>query len=297
MSNAVFHFAFRYSPSIWTRSSIDEIKAFNPEDGFIETFLKGTVDKYVFQLELGEKTGLYHLQGYFHCAKKVRADTLKAAWLECREAGDSLYLEPASTEGKEALKNYCMKKETRIAGPWADHPVYMGQDLPNPLMLYDWQKTILSEVKKAPDNRTLNWVYDPDGNKGKSMFCKFMTYHYKYPTLQFADAKDLANLIIKNYYKKAYFFDLTRTKPAQYSSRDIYSIMESLKNGMVQNTKYETQTLLMGPPHVWIFSNQPPKMGNLTCDRWKVWTITKDRQLEKYVEPESTTKISADAKI
>jgi len=292
--NAVYHFAFRFTPAAWQGVDVSVLRKFDPER-FISKYLGGS-DKYVFQMEQGTATSLYHLQGYFHCVKKVRCETLKHSWLELIKDGDSLYLEPASLEGKNALKEYCMKKDTRIAGPWADHPVYMGQDLPNPLMLYDWQRQILGEVKLPPDNRTLNWVYDPDGNKGKSIFCKFMTYHYKYPTLQFADAKDLSNLIIKNYHKRAYFFDLTRTKPAQFSSRDIYSVMESLKNGMVQNTKYETQTLLMGPPHVWIFSNQLPKMSSLTGDRWKIWEID-NKTLKKYVFPWSPPTISADAKV
>ncbi len=31
--------------------------------------------------------------------------------------------------GKEALRDYVVKTSTRVAGPWADHAVYRGEDL------------------------------------------------------------------------------------------------------------------------------------------------------------------------
>lgn len=251
-------------------------------------------ERYVYQVERGAQ-GTFHFQGHASLKVKERVSTLVHGFtLAFKHTSFNI----SACHDENALKQYCMKDDTRFAGPWADKPIYRGADLPHVTQLYDWQRSVVVEIKQSPDSRTINWVYDPDGNNGKTMLAKFLFYHYKYPTFQFADAKDLMNLISKFIGKKAYFFDLTRTKPASYSSRDIYSCLEQIKNGMVQNVKYQTSIDLMDPPHLWVFSNQLPKFENLTADRWKVWTIS-SKKLEKWVPDPSykKNKITADAPV
>lgn len=208
----------------------------------------------------------HHYQGYGHLREKQRP---KALAIKANEEFRGIRIAPCSTGGVEALKKYAMKKETRVRGPWADKMIYMGQDLPT--KLHAWQEQLKAILMTKPDNRTIHWIYDPVGNSGKTMFTKYMQFHHGMLTVSYGDAKNLVNLVYKNPHLQAYMFDLTRAKPAEFGRSDIYSTMESIKNGYMVNQKYETGTLMMMPPHVVVFSNQEPEYELLSQDRWKVW--------------------------
>lgn len=183
---------------------------------------------------------------------------------------------PCSSAGIDKLKRYAMKDDSatskRIAGPWAEKPIYRGQDLP--IQLWAWQQQVKDIVLQAADSRVIHWLYDNDGNSGKSMFAKYMMYHHDMLTLTYGNAKDLTNLVFTNADKPAYFFDLTRAKPREFGTTDLYSTMESIKNGYIVNQKYATGVLMMMPPHIVVFSNQEPEYALLSQDRWKVWKFS-----------------------
>ena len=56
---------------------------------------------------------------------------------------------------------------------------------------------------------------------------------------------------------------------------ELYSAFEGIKNGMFVNYKYETQQVLMDPPHVVCFSNEVPDVSALSQDRWEVYYLLK----------------------
>lgn len=190
--------------------------------------------------------------------------------------------------GKEALMKYCMKEQSRVMGPWADHEIYLGQDLlkifgslSNPNW-YPWQKQVHDEIMlEDPDDRSINWVCDMAGHRGKSKFVKLMGYKFDVPFITYSDTKDAINLITKEPAKRGYLFDLSRTKPQLFSKDDLYATMESVKNGMLINTKFKTGRYYFNPPHVWVFSNEPPDMKKMSMDRWKLWLIGDDLKLHQ----------------
>jgi len=182
---------------------------------------------------------------------------------------NSLYCAPASEKGKKALQDYCMKKETRILGPWADKAIYMGQDLIQKLR--PWQAAIKELVtSETPHPRKIFWVYDEVGGAGKSSFAKYMYFHHKIITLTFGDAKDLLYVVQKFQGRTAYMFDLSRTKGGKTSMSDIYQALEAVKNGMFVSSKYESDICLMSTPHVVVFSNHKPNMDALSKDRFSI---------------------------
>lgn len=166
-----------------------------------------------------------------------------------------------------------MKTDTRVNGPWSDKKLYLGQDLPT--VLYPWQEEVKSRCMADPDDRTINYIWDPEGNTGKSKFSKYMCYHHKALMLPWGKTGDLLNLVIKRGGKDIYLFDLSRSRPQDWARDDIAAAMEQVKNGHVVNLKYETDDFMMNPPHVWCFSNQPPNLSSISIDRWKVWKITR----------------------
>lgn len=70
-----------------------------------------------------------------------------------------------------------------------------------------------------------------------------------------------------------YLFDLSRTKPDEFSSNDLYSAIESIKNGSVTSSMYNSPVAMFKPPHVVVFANHEPEYEALTGDRWNVMEL------------------------
>ena len=249
----------------WTILPDMEEMEFRGKEDELKDWLHRDCDAWVFQLEKGKETGKLHYQGYAKLKEKDRP-THRASVLNQDFRG--IRLAPCSTAGKEALRKYCMKSDTRLAGPWADKPVYMGRDLPT--VLRPWQVDCKTKLLGAAHPRKIYWYYDEEGGKGKSIFAKYMMFHHEIPKLTYATANDLLNLISKMPGRPGYVFDLTRTKPATFSSEDMYAVFEDVKNGYVVNTKYETGIFMMDIPNIVVFSNHLPAAGKLSGDRFEI---------------------------
>lgn len=265
--SAVYHVCFRWSPS----STLDQPERF---DELIHQFCIKYFDKFIYQLEDSKPIDghNYHYQGYGHVIDvKVRPGALIQGAISMSREFAGIQIDASSTAGIEALKNYSMKKDTRVRGPWADGTRYLGEDLVP--TLWSWQEDVKHMVEGPIHPREINCIINEEGNIGKSAFCKYMAYHHDIPVLGWGKTGDLLNLVSKMPNKRAYFFDLARTKPKDWAGGDIYSAMEGVKNGHFVNTKYETKSVLMKQPHVWIFTNNMPDMTTMSSDRWKLWCI------------------------
>lgn len=232
----------------------------------LHSIFKNIAKKFIYQLEKTPTTDREHFQIYLNLKVKKRDRELASLLSGMGLKGISC--RPASDAGKTALQTYCMKTDTRIAGPWADKPIYRGQDLIKDLR--PWQQSVFELLQGNPHPRTIYWYYDELGGAGKSSFSKWLYYHHQILTLTFADAKDLLNLVFKNQGLPAYLFDLSRTKGGKTSMSDIYQALESVKNGYFINSKYETGVACFAIPHVVVFSNHPPDLNCLSIDRWKI---------------------------
>lgn len=181
----------------------------------------------------------------------------------------------ASTAGELALKQYCLKTDTRVRGPWHDGSHYIGEDLIQ--QLYPWQEEIRDAITGRTDPRTINVLLDTTGGIGKSAFCKYMCWHHKTPVLGWGRTGDLLHLVSKMPNRSAYIFDLSRSKPQDWGRDDICAAMEGIKNGLFINTKYECTQVIMKTPHIWIFTNHVPNISAMSRDRWIFYTIQHHR--------------------
>lgn len=272
--NQLYQFMVRWSfPKDW-----DLPRFFAAHETLSARFrdLIGEKGAFVFQRELTGDAN-HHYQGYLKLTAKRRLLTLAAL---LREDFPGIHLQPASTAGREALRTYCMKTDTRQAGPWADRPLirpYRGEDLPKEL--YPWQQHIVDSCKQPADDRTINVVLDEGGNKGKSKLVKYMVYHKLAEDFTFDTATNLRYQIVEAGARTAYLIDLPRNKPKLISMSDLYNTLEDVKNGKVRSGKYQTGKLLMDPPHVWVFTNVPLDKNSMSQDRWVIWTISDNREL------------------
>lgn len=227
----------------------------NPEIQFRDLFLhlKKISKEFYFQLEKGEKCGTLHYQGCLSLLKKENFDGMKnllgiynAHIDKCKEWFGS--------------KNYCQKNETRVAGPWNQDTIIINT-ITN---LYDWQMECLKILQLPPDDRTIYWVYDEEGCKGKTQFCKFMAVHHGATVLGNGALKDIAYALPDN--PTIVLFNLTRCVEDHIN----YTAIEAIKDGMILSSKYESKMKLFNSPHVMIFSNTEPQYEAMSKDRWKV---------------------------
>lgn len=242
----------------------------------IETLLvlfKKICIKFVFQKEIGE-SGTPHLQGCIHLHKKMR-------WSEFKLSSDIHW---EQVHNVRAAFDYCQKDETRDGDEIWRWPIRTELNIITALK--PWQQQIVTLTKDIPDDRTVNWIYDPVGNMGKTVFCKYMYARHDAIICTGGGAKDIACLlaILRDAgrdlnEKTTFLFNLSRT-----TEGISYKGIEAVKDGLMTSQKYETSTLVFNCPHVWVLSNQEPDIHRLSGDRWKIWTI-KDDNLVTINEP------------
>lgn len=171
----------------------------------------------------------------------------------------------------EMAKNYCKKIDSRDGDP----VIKQHRHVKDPLSgkeLYDWQIELLESIKEEPDDRTINWIYDEIGNAGKTSLAKHLCLSYPNECLYMAGkASDIKYGVFKFLQNeknnlRVCMFDFTRSIEGFIS----YEAIESIKNGIFYNTKYESEMCLFDPPHIIIFANWFPETEKLSLDRWNI---------------------------
>ena len=134
----------------------------------------------------------------------------------------------------------------------------------------DWQVNLRSALEGPPDDRSIKFVIDPEGGKGKSWFCRWMLTEHpgSVQILGTGEYKDLAYMLDTT--KSIFLFNLARGQ-IQYL---VYGLLESLKDRMVQSGKYRSGTKFWTQNvHVVILSNEEPDMTKMTDDRYDLMYI------------------------
>lgn len=215
--------------------------------------LKEVAKKFTFQLEEGEEGKYQHYQGVFSLKTKERQNTLK------NNLGfNKIHLERCKNWYKSL--NYCQKNDTRIAGPWDEKSSFIKIID----KLYDWQERLEKILLSEPNDRSIYWVWEETGNRGKTAFCKYMTVKHKANYLRSAKSADIAFALPDD--PKIVIIDIQRSKINHIN----YEIIECIKDGMVFSGKYESKMKCFNPPNLMIFANCEPDYNELSKDRWKV---------------------------
>jgi len=242
----------------------------------------------VWQLEKGE-TGTPHFQIYVELLKPQRMSAMKL-WLP------GAHFESRKGSAEQA-RAYCMKEESREEGPWERGDFSIGQgrrtdlhlavqilksdglkrvaeempaeyvkyhkgfaalaaELAKPIgdlefMPRDWQKSLLESLSIPPDDRKIIWVWDIIGNKGKSRLARHLVAEHGAIILS-GRVVDMAHAYSS---QPIVIFDVARTQAENMNH--LYSFAESLKNGVIFSSKYESGQKVFQSPHVVFFSNMP----------------------------------------
>lgn len=233
----------------------------------METTLKHFCYMFAFQEELGEG-GTKHLQGVCSCKKGMRNSTFGL---------------PKQIHWEKVIRvdmayKYCTKDETRNGKRYLFNYVPVKPlKLINPDRIY--QKFILDIVKTEPDDRKIYWFWEEVGAVGKSQFCKYLVVENNALYIDEGKKSDIINLIFKADMDKHNLIVLDI--PRANGNKCSYKTLESIKNGVICNTKYETGTKVFNSPHLIVFSNEPPETTGLSKDRLQVFYIETNYDIVK----------------
>jgi len=251
----------------------------------VKAFLTKVAKKWTFQKEKGTKAGYLHLQGRVSLRVRVR---LPGAVSLFNQQWGTGWGKMSVTSGDEAAKMfldgtafYCMKDDTRVEGPWTDKdPVPQFETVEvkklNQKGLTEWQTTIKEMIEVGYDGRSINVVYCPEGNIGKSSFTEWLEWAdiaYELPMMRLMEDIMQAVMCVNiNRRWNAFTIDMPRAMKKE-KLFDFFSGIECLKNGVAYDKRYSFKKLRFNRPHIWIFTNDVPDVALMSRDRWKIWQV------------------------
>lgn len=248
--------------------------------------------RWVFQIEKGKENGYIHLQGRISLIVKKKnkfqvlelfADEYKPNYVAptiCKEA-----------DGFNMKGNafYQMKGETRIDGPYTN--LSPCQYIPKQYAIkYDDLRPFQKEIynNNEYNNRQINFIYCPQGCKGKttiSMICKLKQNGVKLPFCR--DAQQLLysahNMISARNLRKEVkiFVDLPRAIDKK-TMKEYILALEEIKSGWLYDLRNHMKEWFIDSPIIYVFSNKLPDFDDLSPDRWRLLTITDDFRMVQY---------------
>ncbi len=128
--------------------------------------------------------------------------------------------------------------------------------------LFDWQKGILRKLDEQ-DDRKVMWVYDLEGNSGKTWLAKYLMIDR---TAFLCSGGKKADIALAFNREKYVVFDFPRTME-QYI---LYDVIEAFKNGFMFSPKYQSRVDVFTPCKVVCFANFMPDKSKLSKDRWDI---------------------------
>lgn len=155
---------------------------------------------------------------------------------------------------------------------WARKKPRMAAD---ELVLKPWQQHVVDTLALPANDRTIYWVTDTQGGKGKSRLSRYLISNCNAVLLsgKLADmAYILANALDSEHKPTTAVFDISRAAAEHVTH--LYSMAEMVKNGLVVSNKYESRQLVFDPLHVVFFSNQSWDRTKFSHDRVKEMNLS-----------------------
>ncbi len=128
-----------------------------------------------------------------------------------------------------------------------------------------WQSDVLEELFSQPA-RNILWVWDANGNKGKSFLANYLIDNHD-ALLVAGTERDIACAYD---YERVVVVDISRDKRDEAP----YGVLEGLKDGRLFSSKYASAMKRFDPPKVICFANFPPLDHKWSTDRAIVVDIT-----------------------
>lgn len=218
-------------------------------------------------------SGTPHLQGYVELKKKSRPSMFKGLPFKWNKA----HWEVARGTTWDNIK-YCSKEGFFFTSfDTKDYAPYTIE-----IELYPWQQRLFDMIQTHPDNRTINWIWEPVGGRGKTVFQKYCYLKTKRCIVLSGKAEDMKNGIIQYEQKNGYvprcvFVNIPRVNQNHLSIAGL----ESIKDMFFFCGKYEGGMVCGPSPHVFVFANEPPNELDMSQDRWNIINLDELDNLSK----------------
>lgn len=150
-----------------------------------------------------------------------------------------------------------------------------------------WQSKVLDIIKSEADGHTINYIYDSDGNSGKTYLCKYLVSNYDAFYCSPSKSTDIfcayANQLI-------ILYDIPMSCDEQYIN---WGAIEKLKDGILFSGKYNSSVKFRQKnAHVFIFSNHELPDGSFSKNR----KINRINVKELGITPGQSNKVEPTAK-
>jgi len=144
------------------------------------------------------------------------------------------------------------------------------------MVLRPWQEHLSHILDADPDDRRIIWICDVDGNAGKSRYAQWRAYGPISDAQLFQPGKkeNIAYQLEQD--KRVFIYDVPRSTLGDEKDFVAYSLLEQVKNGIVESGKYVPRKVILPMCHVVILANHMPKVTEMSKDRWDIWTLKKE---------------------
>jgi hypothetical protein len=255
------YWAFTFFPEMELLSDKSSTKARDTD------FLKGlkemlmpSSEKGIVGLEECPTTKKLHCQGFVAFKKRTRATEKFKGKFHWEKAIAS----------EDANEKYCSKDGLFIKwGIFKSDFLITKGDL-NPQQLKIAELFVLDCNPKF--DRIIHYCWESIGGWGKSLVSTYMVDNMD--ALLLNGAKNnmffaLSKFIESGKYPRLIVIDMPREQKSNFNVLAI----ESIKNGIFFNEKYESGMCRFPRPHVVVFSNYPPDCSRMSADRWNVISL------------------------
>lgn len=130
-------------------------------------------------------------------------------------------------------------------------------------VLKTWQKEVIKMLEEQ-DDRVILFVVDAMGGRGKTFLSKWLVVMKNAERFGNGRSAD-----IKYMYQgsKYVVFDYCRSQLDHIN----YEVLEDIKNGVFNSTKYESKSKCYDPPKIVVFMNEYPDTDKLSFDRFNYY--------------------------
>ena len=147
------------------------------------------------------------------------------------------------------------------------------------VVLRPWQKEAFALFNKPANDRTVTWIYDEQGNNGKSWFQNYVQAYFGYHRVFRCDLrikhKDMCNILRKRSTTTVDIFLFNDSRSIKGEEPNMYRILEDIKDGAATTSKYDNQRIKFQTPNfIMVFSNSWPNRRHLSKDRWEIYEPT-----------------------
>lgn len=227
--------------------------------GSIGSIIKEWCAYGIFGKEICPLTGTPHLQGYIEFKVKDRPFNKKYGW------SNKIHWEKANGD-RQDNETYCEKEMTDVFLYPKKYEVEIST-------WYDWELQLIETLKKAPDDRSIHWVWEAKGCAGKTVFQKWCFMNLKKRTITLSGkCEDMKNGIVQYAKTNGGLLPEIIMINIPRVNKNFMSIagLEQIKDMYFYCGKYEGG-MVCGPcPHVIVFANERPQQGVLSEDRLHV---------------------------